>query len=145
MSYQKLSFDKKFLFLGAILGLLGVILGAYGAHGLKPIISESSLQSYETGIKFQMYHALFALVLGCMGFLSKKAARLIYYFLLFGVICFSGSIYGLATNEMTSFDFTSIAWITPLGGLLLILAWLFLFLNIFKIKSDKTEGNQFNV
>lgn len=137
MSVQKLSVNKKFLFLGAVLGFLGVILGAYGAHGLRPILSERNLESFETGVRFQMYHAFFALILGGFNFLSKKASNLIYYFLLIGIIFFSGSIYGLATNDLSSFDFTQIALITPLGGLCLIVAWGFLIMNLFKIKQPK--------
>lgn len=135
MSVQKLRYDKKFLLLGAILGFLGVILGAYGAHGLKPLISESSLTSYETGVRFQFFHALFALILGNMTFLSKKASNLIFYFLLIGIIFFSGSIYGLSTQEMSGIDFSKIALITPLGGLCLILSWGILIFQLFKIKT----------
>lgn len=135
MSVPKIIYHKNLLILGAILGLIGVILGAYGAHGLEPLITSEELETYETGIRFQMYHALFALILGGFGFVSKKTANLIFYFLLFGVVFFSGSIYGLATNDLSGFDFTSIALMTPLGGLLLILSWLLLVFNLLKIRS----------
>lgn len=132
MSIDKIAARKKLLILGAILGFLGVILGAYGAHGLKPIISAERMESFETGVRFQMYHAFFALIVGLLSFLSKKTLNLIFYLLLTGVVLFSGSIYGLATNEMTSFDFTRIALITPLGGLCLIFSWGLLIVNLFK-------------
>ncbi len=134
MSVQKLIYNKKLLFLGAVLGFSGVIIGAYGAHGLKPIISSENLETFETGVRFQFYHALFALIVGSFNFLSKKALDYIYYLTLIGVIFFSGSIYGLATNDLSSFDFTQIGLITPLGGILLISAWGVLIFNIFKIK-----------
>jgi len=134
MSVQKLIYNKKLLFLGAVLGFLGVIIGAYGAHGLKPIISAESLETFETGIRFQMYHALFALIVGSFSFLSKKTLNYIYYLTLFGVLFFSGSIYGLATNDLSSFDFRKIGLITPIGGILLISAWGVLIYNIYKIK-----------
>src|SRR5699024_5594888 len=134
MSVQKLIYNKKLLFLGAVLGFLGVIIGAYGAHGLKPIISAESLETFETGIRFQMYHALFALIVVSFSFLSKKTLNYIYYLTLFGVLFFSGSIYGLATNDLSSFDFRKIGLITPIGGILLISAWGVLIYNIYKIK-----------
>lgn len=135
MSLSKPPYHKNLLILGAILGFLGVLFGAYGAHGLKPLVSGESLEIYETGIKFQMYHALFALFIGGFKFLSQKSATLIFYFVLFGVLFFSGSIYGLSTNNLTSFDFTNVALLTPLGGLLLILSWGFLIANLLKIKT----------
>lgn len=141
MYNQKSPYHKNLLFLGATLGFIGVILGAYGAHGLKPILTAEYLDTFETGIRFQFFHALFALVVGCMGFLSKKAVNLIYYLLLIGVIFFSGSIYGLATNDLTSFfDFTKIALITPVGGLLLMSAWVILIINIYKYSSLKPRS-----
>lgn len=133
---QKQSYHRKLLILGAILGFLAVILGAYAAHGLKGKIFPEDIAVFETGVRFQMYHAFFALIVGCLGGLSYKARNAIFYCTLLGVICFSGSIYGLATNALTSFDFTSIALLTPLGGLFLIVAWGMLIGNLFKIKTN---------
>ena len=118
----------------SILGLLSVVFGAFGAHGLKAVISEESLQSFETGVRYQMYHALVLLFLGMASFVSEKSKQTIFYLILFGIILFSGSIYGLVTNELTSFDFKSIALVTPLGGLLLIISWVVLFISIAKLK-----------
>jgi uncharacterized membrane protein YgdD (TMEM256/DUF423 family) len=74
------------------------------------------------------------LLIGTMGILSQKAKKTIYYLVLTGVIFFSGSIYLLATNDLTSFDFKVIGFITPIGGLLLILAWGVLLYNFIKKK-----------
>ncbi len=126
--------NKKILITAAILGLLSVIFGAFGAHGLKALISEESLTSFETGVRYQMYHALLLLFVGMVSFISVKSKKIIYYLTLVGVIFFSGSIYGLATNELTSFDFKTIALITPVGGLLLILSWVVLLISIIKSK-----------
>lgn len=134
MSFQNLSFRKNFLILGAILGLLAVILGAFAAHGLKPKINPESLTSFETGVRFQMYHALLCLAVGTMGFIPEKMAKRIFYLLLSGVIFFSGSIYLLSTKELTGIDLSSIALITPLGGLLLISGWTLLVVSFSKIK-----------
>ena len=127
--------NRKFLITGAIFGLLAVIIGAFGAHGLKPLLDEAARISFETGAKYQMYHALLFLLIGSFKMPSFRFQKPIFFLLLFGVICFSGSIYLLATNNLTTIDFTAIALVTPLGGTLLIAAWIFLLVEFIKIKS----------
>lgn len=129
--------NKKLLITGSILGLISIILGAFGAHGLKALVSAENIQTFETGVRYQMYHALLLLFVGSSSFIQPKTKTLIFYFTLIGIVFFSGSIYGLATNSLTSFDFTSIAIITPVGGLLLILAWVILLINFLKTHFDK--------
>ncbi|MEL0643999.1 DUF423 domain-containing protein [Olleya sp. Ti.3.14] len=128
--------NKKLLLLGTILGLLSVVLGAFGAHGLKALVSAEAVQSYETGVRYQMYHALLLLVVGSHNLVTSKSKTIIFYLVLSGIILFSGSIYGLATNTLTAFNFKSIAFVTPIGGLLLILSWGILLINILKIKQN---------
>ncbi len=127
--------NKKIVITGTILGLLSVILGAFAAHGLKELVSAENIQTFETGVRYQMYHALFLLFVGNCRSINPKAKAAIFYFTLTGIIFFSGSIYGLATNSLTPFDFTSIALITPTGGLLLIIAWIILLINFLKTPS----------
>ena len=127
--------NKKIIITASVFGLLSVVLGAFGAHGLKSIISIESLQSFETGVRYQMYHALLLLIVGSNSNLTAKIKNTIFYLILIGIVLFSGSIYGLATNELTSFDFKSMAFITPVGGLLLILSWLVLLLGFIKTKN----------
>ncbi len=115
--------DKKTITAGAFLGMLAIILGAFGAHTLKAVLTPEQLITFETGVRYQMYHALFLLFIGTTGLLSQKTKKAIYYLVLFGVLFFSGSIYLLATNGLTSFDFRVIGFVTPIGGFLLILAW----------------------
>ena len=115
--------DKKIISTGAILGMIAIILGAFGAHALKKVLSIEELSTFETGVRYQMYHAFFLLFIGMINDLSQKAKKTIYNLVVFGVLLFSGSIYVLATNSLTSFDFKTIGFITPIGGLLLILAW----------------------
>jgi len=115
--------DKKIISTGAILGMIAIILGAFGAHALKKVLSMEELSTFETGVRYQMYHALFLIFIGIINELSQKTKKTIYNLVLFGVLLFSGSIYLLATNSLTSFDFKVIGFITPIGGLLLILAW----------------------
>lgn len=126
--------NRRFLITGAVFGLTAVILGAFAAHGLKETISVDSLNSFETGVKFQMYHAFLMLILGGFNFLSPKSKNWMFYLICLGVILFSGSIYLLTTEELTGINFKSFALVTPLGGSLLILGWLILLLNFIKLK-----------
>ena len=132
--------DKKIISTGAIFGMLAIILGAFGAHALKKVLSLEQLSTFETGVRYQMYQALFLLFIGLTTDLSQKTKKIIYNLVLFGVILFSGSIYLLATNTLTSFDFKAIGFVTPIGGLLLILAWGLLFLNIIKKKQQNLDN-----
>ena len=127
--------DKKIISTGAIFGMLAIIFGAFGAHALKKVLSIEELSTFETGVRYQMYHALFLLFIGLKNELSKNTKKSIYYMVVFGILLFSGSIYLLATNSLSSFDFKTIGFITPIGGLLLILAWGVLLLNMVKKKS----------
>ena len=115
--------DRKIISTGAVLGMIAIILGAFGAHALKKVLSMEELSTFETGVRYQMYHALFLIFIGIINELSQKTKKIIYNLVVFGVLLFSGSIYVLATNSLTSFDFKVIGFITPIGGLLLILAW----------------------
>jgi uncharacterized membrane protein YgdD (TMEM256/DUF423 family) len=126
--------NKTILITAAILGITGIVLGAFGAHGLKTLITVEAQQTFETGVRYQMYHALFLLFVGSINSISTKAKHLIYYLTLVGVVFFSGSIYGLATNALTTFDFKIIGIMTPIGGLCLIGAWVFVFVEFLKIK-----------
>lgn len=127
--------DKKIISTGAIFGMLAIILGAFGAHALKKVLPLEALATFETGVKYQMYHALFLLFIGLASEISQKAKKTIYYLVVVGVLFFSGSIYLLATNSLTTFDFKTIGFVTPIGGFLLILAWGALLLNYFNKKS----------
>lgn len=124
--------QKNLILLGSCLGFIGIVLGAFAAHGLESVISEDAIDTFETGVKYQIYHALFLLFLSSQTFTTEKLNRTLFWLVLAGVIFFSGSIYGLATNTLTSFDFKIIAWITPIGGTLLILSWALVFINLIK-------------
>lgn len=126
--------DKKIISTGAIFGIVAIILGAFGAHALKKVLSLDQLSTFETGVRYQMYHALFLLLIGIMTDLTQKTKKAIFYLVLFGVLFFSGSIYLLATNSLTCFDFKVIGFVTPIGGLLLMLGWLVLFYAILNKK-----------
>ncbi len=109
---------------GVFFGSLAVVLGAFGAHGLEQLIDGAQIQTFETGVRYQMYHAFLLLVLGNTQRIPERQKKLVYYLIVIGILFFSFSIYFLATNELTAFNFKSIGFITPLGGLLLIAGWL---------------------
>jgi len=129
--------NKKLLITGSILGLTSVIFGAFGAHSLKELISVESLQAFETGVRYQMYHAILLFFFGSSSQITQNTKKLAFYFVTIGVLLFSGSIYGLSTNTLTTFDFKSIAFVTPIGGLFLIIAWTLLLIDFVKKKGDK--------
>ena len=114
--------NKQLLIAGSIFGFLAVLIGAFGAHGLEKHLDAESITTFETGVKYQMYHALLLLIASSLP-MSIKIKKRLFFLIVIGVLFFSGSIYGLATNELTGFDFKKIALITPLGGTLLITAW----------------------
>lgn len=128
--------NKKILIVGAILGILGVILGAFAAHGLEKLVDADAIKTFETGVRYQLYHAFLLLIIGGSSFVDVKIKKAVFYLVIIGLVFFSGSIYGLATNELSSFDFKTIAMVTPLGGLLLILAWFTMLIGIIRNKVD---------
>lgn len=137
LSYRKLNqkkiiMNRKLLILGSVLGAIAVLLGAFGAHGLKSLVDAEAQNSFETGVRYQMYHAFLALLLGGILDTSERQKRIVFYLILIGVILFSGSIYLLATQEITHIDFSKIALLTPLGGALLIICWISLIYSFLK-------------
>ncbi|WP_309614791.1 DUF423 domain-containing protein [Flavobacterium sp.] len=126
--------ERKITSVAALMGMIAIILGAFGAHALKKQLSVEQLTAFETGVKYQMYHALFLLFLGLNTLLDEKAKKMVFQLVIFGVIFFSGSIYLLTTKAITGVDFKFIGIVTPIGGALLILAWGILFWNICKAK-----------
>lgn len=124
--------DKKIIATAALIGAFGIILGAFGAHGLKNLVSAENVATFETGVKYQIYHALFLLFAGTSNLISPKAKKLIFMLVISGLFLFSGSIYLLSLNTLFTFDFRKIGFITPIGGLLLIISWIVLFLSIIK-------------
>lgn len=119
--------EKKILLTTCILGFLAIIFGAFGAHALKKTLTTEQLTSFETGIKYQMYHALFLLFIGMTQVITLKEKAVLFYLVLIGVLFFSGSIYILTTSTITGIKSKLVGPITPIGGLFLILSWGYLF------------------
>lgn len=129
---------RTILITAAVFGIIAIALGAFGAHGLKQLISVDAQQTFETGVRYQMYHALMLLFVGTTTLIKEKSKSIIYYLVVIGVVFFSGSIYGLATMDVTNIDFKSIGFITPIGGLLLIISWVLMLINFLKVKRDNS-------
>ena len=122
------------LITGAVLILIGIVLGAFGAHGLKEKLTFEQLNSFEVGVRYQIYHGLALLIIGFNVSKINFSPSLFYKLILIGVILFSGSIYFFACKYLIGVFPPKIAYlITPLGGVLLISAWFFL---VFKLIVD---------
>lgn len=119
--------EKKILLTALIMGIVAIVLGAFGAHGLKKLLSTDQLTTFEVGVRYQIYHALFLLFVVNNSFLTLKEKTVVFYLALVGVILFSGSIYLLSTSTITSIKTKIIGPLTPLGGLLLIASWSYMF------------------
>lgn len=115
---------KLFAMLGAIAMALGVVLGAFGSHSLKASLSPEMLVVYQTGVQYQIYHALGLLLVAGLMVPYPKAAGLRTggWILLAGIILFSGSLYALALTE-----WLWLGAITPVGGVCFIVGWLWIF------------------
>src|SRR5579875_1169426 len=126
--------QKLFLTIGTLLAGLAVALGAFGAHGLKKIVDADTVSVYQNGVQYQMYHA-FALII--VGILADRIANNFInysgYLFIAGVVCFSGSLYLIASfKAMNKVVSPGIGILTPIGGLLFILGWLLLLIAILK-------------
>lgn len=113
--------------IGALFGLTAIVFGAFGAHALKKIMSPEQLASFETGVKYQMYHALVLLMLSFNMNLDTSLERYMVYCFVLGTFLFSFSIYGLCISGAKGKKWTFLGPLTPLGGLFLVVGWGLLF------------------
>ena len=127
-------FDKKMVATASLLTAATIALGAFGAHGLKNIVEASALNTFETGVRYQMYHSLAILVLGLAPSIPEKIKKTVFWIFILGIILFSGSIYLLALNAILPFNTAKIGFITPIGGLMFILGWFWFAYKILTLK-----------
>jgi uncharacterized membrane protein YgdD (TMEM256/DUF423 family) len=120
------------LVFGAVYGMLSVILGAFGAHALKKILSVERLESFETGVRYQMYAAFFLLIVGFMLKFDTSSQKWISILMIAGTMLFSFSIYGLSMQDYFGMNLKFLGPITPLGGLLMIVSWALLIFYVAK-------------
>lgn len=129
--------NKRILSTAAIMAMVAIILGAFGAHKLKEMLTPESLTSFETGVRYQMYHVFLLLFVGFYDGINRKTKQILYYLTLVGVLFFSGSIYLLSTKVVSGVDFSPIGFITPIGGMILIITWLYLLRTFLKLPIAK--------
>jgi len=120
------------LVFGAVYGMLSVILGAFGAHALKKILSVERLESFETGVRYQMYAAFFLLIIGYILKFETSSEKWTSILMITGTFLFSVSIYFLSLQDYLGANLKFLGPITPLGGLLMILSWLILIFHFAK-------------
>lgn len=115
---------KELFCLGAVLGLLAVVAGAFGSHALKNKLTQEMLTTFEVGVRYQMYHALaIILVVSISNFFPGSLAIISGWFFFVGTLIFSGSLFLLIVTGVRS-----LGMITPFGGVLLLMGWFCLFL-----------------
>ena len=127
--------ENKYFKVGVIFAFTSVILGAFGAHLLKDLLSATELSSFKTGIRYQMFHALGIIILSLnQDKFTEKLYRVIQI-MSFGVVLFSFSIYVLSLQNILNIKLSFLGFITPIGGLFLISSWILLFFIVKKNSS----------
>jgi len=127
--------NRQIIITAAVLGMLGVIAGAFAAHGLKPKLTPENLEIWHTAVQYQFYHVFALLFLATFSRFSNSLINISFYCFTFGIIFFSGSLYLLACRDLLGWGWLSIMGpITPLGGVLFIAGWIGLALAAFRNK-----------
>jgi uncharacterized membrane protein YgdD (TMEM256/DUF423 family) len=119
---------NKYLAFAAGLGALTIALGAFGAHALKETLTIEVLKSFETGVRYQMYHIIVLLFVNIYTEFTQRSKKRLNFLFLSGIMFFSGSIYAIAFGVPAKF----IWFITPLGGLFFILGWVYMAISFVK-------------
>jgi uncharacterized membrane protein YgdD (TMEM256/DUF423 family) len=124
---------KQIIITAAVFGMLAVIAGAFGAHGLQGSISPKNLEVWHTAVQYQFYHVFALLFLSTLtGFKARQVAA-IYYLFTIGILFFSGSLYLLSCRDLLGWNWLiAMGPITPIGGLLFIIGWLTLGITAFR-------------
>jgi uncharacterized membrane protein YgdD (TMEM256/DUF423 family) len=125
---------QRIIKLGALLAAFSVALGAFGAHGLKKFVEPEAVSTFETGVRYQMYHAIALLIVGILyRHYPVRTMRMSVWSFLLGIVLFSGSLYLLTALKATqTVGLSGIGMITPIGGIFLIIGWLLLLVGIGK-------------
>ena len=125
---------KKIIVTASVFGVLAVIAGAFGAHTLRGSLSPKNLEVWQTAVQYQFYHVFALLALSVLP-LKGKLITATYYLFTLGIICFSGSLYLLACQDLLGVHISNITGpVTPLGGLLFIAGWATLAIAAFRNK-----------
>lgn len=123
---------KRFLRIGAFMGFLSVAIGAFGAHGIKPLLDPDQFTVFHTAVEYQFYHTLAILfVAGLMHFGRKSMLTYAGTFFTIGIVFFSGSLYAMSFASIIKLNLSMLGPVTPLGGLCFILGWVCLLVSTF--------------
>lgn len=123
----------------SISGAIAVLLGAFGAHALKNLVSEDSIQVWKTASFYHFVHVLAALL--CLVLPGRRRhKRWAYHLFLWGTVCFSGSLYLLSTTAAHQLSVSFLGPITPIGGLLLTTAWLLMAWSIYQGDTERVDS-----
>lgn len=123
LRYKIKKMKQLVLAIGGLYGMTSVILGAFGAHAFKKILPADKLASFETGVKYQMYHALLLIIIGLFLQFQTTMEKSAAWSIISGTFIFSVSIYFLAFADHWGVNLKWLGPITPLGGLLMIVGW----------------------
>lgn len=129
--------QRNCLTVAALLGAITVMIGAFGAHALRPTLEAAGrLETFETAVKYQMYHTLALLLVGLLQFhLADKLLRTVALLFLLGIVIFSGSLYVLCVTGITV-----LGAVTPVGGVFLIAGWFCLLVAFTRMPESKSGG-----
>lgn len=122
------------LVIGGIYGMLSIILGAFGAHAFKNLLTPDKLDSFEVGVRYQMYHAIVLLIIGLFLNLETSIEKWTAWNIIIGTFLFSVSIYLLAFAEYWKINLKFLGPVTPLGGLFMIAGWALLIISFVKTR-----------
>ena len=128
--------NRNVTLVGVLLILTGIILGAFGAHALKELVDLSKVASFETGVRYQMYHGIVLLVVGINWDRIRQIKKLPIVLIYCGTLLFSGSIYGLVVGAAVGQQWSFLGPVTPIGGTLLIAAWAIIAFRLFSHRQD---------
>ena len=127
--------NKRIIITASIFGLLAVIAGAFGAHGLKPYLDADKLEVWHTAVQYQFYHVFALLFLSTFARTKNSLISTSYYLFTLGIVFFSGSLYLLACRDLIGYSWlVYFGPVTPLGGLLFIIGWITLAMASYKTK-----------
>ena len=127
--------NRKLAISATLMIVIAIVLGAFGAHGLKNVVTPEKVISYEVGVRYQIYHGLGLLIIAFQADRFERGLSLFHGFILAGVVLFSGSIYLLALNDLIAVDLKFLGPVTPIGGVLMIMGWGVLLRQFLKMKN----------
>jgi uncharacterized membrane protein YgdD (TMEM256/DUF423 family) len=127
--------NKSAVIIGVVMMVIAIILGAFGAHGLKEHLTPEKLNTFEVGVRYQIYHGLAFLILGLSADKVQFSLKRPIQFIFAGVLMFSVSIYFLAIQEMLGVSLKFLGPVTPLGGVLMIIGWILFLVKFIRSKA----------